>query len=217
MAKTRVRIVPIKDLILDDRNPNKHTERGRKALENSLKKYGAGRSVLVDKNNRVIAGNATVEEAKRAGMKKIAVIEGDGSVLVAVQRGDLDLRKDKKARALSIADNRVAEIDLQWDTEMLLEADVDLKSLGFTDAEVERMSAEVDKALQEEILDQAIQLRPMREFVVIVCDENNSEWEDLKKRLKLQLVRRGGYKKGSQFDATGTQRVIPAKQFLKIR
>ena len=40
-------------------------------------------------------------------MKSIAVIETDGNCLVAVQRGDLDLAKDKKARELAIADNRV--------------------------------------------------------------------------------------------------------------
>lgn len=128
MKQPIVRIVPIANLILDDKNANKHTKRGRKAIEESLSKYGAGRSVLVDKNNRVIAGNATVEQAKAAGYKSIAVIEGDGSVLFAVQRGDLDLTKDKKARALSIADNRASELDLEWDPEALASFDLDLSA-----------------------------------------------------------------------------------------
>ena len=95
-------------------------------LGNSLRAYGAGRAVLVDRNNRVIAGNKTVEAARAAGMKTIAVIESDGNVLVAVQRGDLDLKKDKRARDLAIADNRVSEIDLSWDPAILDELDVDL-------------------------------------------------------------------------------------------
>lgn len=51
----------ISDLIPDDRNANKGTERGNGLLERSLQQYGAGRSILIDKNNRIIAGNKTVE------------------------------------------------------------------------------------------------------------------------------------------------------------
>jgi DNA modification methylase len=124
--KPNVRIVPIAQLILDDRNANKGTKRGRAMLEDSLRSYGAGRAVLVDKNNRVMAGNKTVEAAIAAGMKRIAVIKSDGDVLVAVQRGDLDLKKDKKAKELALADNRVSEIDLSWDPAILDELDIDL-------------------------------------------------------------------------------------------
>jgi hypothetical protein len=106
-----MRIVPIAQLILDEKNANKGTKRGRDLLGDSLEKYGAGRSVVLDRCDRVIAGNKTVEAARAAGMKSIAVIESDGSSLIAVQRGDLDLKKDKKARELALADNRVSEID----------------------------------------------------------------------------------------------------------
>lgn len=148
MAKPKVRIVPISKLILDDANPNKHTKRGKKALESSLKKYGAGRSVLVDKHNRVIAGNATVEQARAAGMKSIAVIEGDGSLLVAHQRNDLDLKKDKAARELSVADNRVAELDLDWDAEVLSKMNIDLSGL-FNEGELRKAMGEFAPDLPE--------------------------------------------------------------------
>jgi ParB-like chromosome segregation protein Spo0J len=46
---------------------------------------------------------------------------------VAVQRGDLDLKRDRKARELAIADNRVGEIDLEWNPEVLASLEVDLK------------------------------------------------------------------------------------------
>jgi DNA modification methylase len=125
-VKPKVSVVPITQLILDDKNANKGTKRGRELLGESLEKYGAGRSFVVDRQNRVIAGNKTVEAAVAAGMKSIAVIETDGSSLVAVQRGDLDLKRDKKARELAIADNRVREIDLDWNPEVLASLDVDL-------------------------------------------------------------------------------------------
>lgn len=124
--KPKLRVVSITQLVLDEKNANKGTKRGRQLLGESFEKYGAGRSVVVDCHNLVIAGNKTVEAAVAAGMKSIAVIETDGSSLVAVQRGDLDLKKDKKARELAIADNRVGEIDLEWNPEVLASFDVDL-------------------------------------------------------------------------------------------
>lgn len=158
-ANPKVRIVSIDKLVLDDQNPNKHTKRGRALIEKSLKKYGAGRSVLVDKNMRVIAGNATVEQARAAGIKRIAVIEGDGSVLVAHRRGDLDLKTDNAARELSIADNRASELDLGWDAETLAGLKVDLtdfwneselrKVLGdFAPPEAEAPEPKLDKAAE---------------------------------------------------------------------
>lgn len=47
----------------DRRNANKGTERGRAALESSLQKYGAGRSILLDKHGNIIAGNKTAKVA----------------------------------------------------------------------------------------------------------------------------------------------------------
>lgn len=101
--KPKLRVVSITQLVLDEKNANKGTKRGRELLGDSLEKYGAGRSVVVDRYNRVIAGNKTVEAAVAAGMKSIAVIETDGSSLVAVQRGDLDLKKDTRVRLTSAA------------------------------------------------------------------------------------------------------------------
>jgi DNA modification methylase len=125
-VKPKIRLVPITQLVLDEKNANKGTKRGRELLDESLERYGAGRSVVLDRRDRVIAGNKTVEAARAAGMKSVAVIESDGSSLVAVQRGDLDLKRDKKARELAIADNRASEIDLDWNPEVLASLDVDL-------------------------------------------------------------------------------------------
>jgi hypothetical protein len=112
--------------VLDEKNANKGAKRGRELLGESLEKYGDGRSEVVDRHNLVIAGNETIEAAVTASMKSIAGIETDGSSLVAVQRGDLDLKKDQKARELAITANRVSEIDLSWDPAILDELDVDL-------------------------------------------------------------------------------------------
>jgi len=109
----------------DKENANRGTPRGRKMLKNSLKKLGAGRSILLDKNSTVIAGNKSFDEAKRQGYKKVIVVNTTGDELVAVRRTDLDLN-DKKAKELALSDNRVAEVDLAWDSEILKNTEVDL-------------------------------------------------------------------------------------------
>src|SRR5271154_1487128 len=158
-VKPKLRVVPIAQLILDEKNANRGTKRGRQLLGKSLEKYGAARSVVVDRNNRVIAGNKTVEAARAAGMKSISVIETDGSSLVAVQRGDLDLKRDKRARELAIADNRVGELDLEWNPEVLASLDVDLKQFwnenelnallkGFRSSDLSAPEPKIDQAAE---------------------------------------------------------------------
>lgn len=98
-------------------------------LDRSLAEYGAGRSVLVDRSGNVIAGNKTIEAARRAGRTKVVVVPTDGETLVAVQRTDLDINS-RKARRLAIADNRVAEVGLEWNPDELAAFDTtDLEGL----------------------------------------------------------------------------------------
>lgn len=209
-AKTVRRIRSLQDLRFDERNANKGTNRGRRLIEDSLRNFGAGRSVLVDRRGKLIAGNKTVEAAKKL-RKKIRVIVTKGEELVVVQRADLDL-KSNTARQLAVADNRASELDLDWNAENL--EGVDLSSAGFTKHETENLFKVLEREQKESILDQAIQLKPQREYVVVMCDEENSEWAELRDRLGLGLVRRGGYKTGSDLDHVGTQRVILAKDLL---
>ena len=118
MAKTKL-IKKISDLRPDTRNANKGTQRGGGLLENSLQKYGAGRSILIDKNGQIIAGNKTTEAAASIGLDEdVIVVPTDGTKLVAVQRTDIDLNS-KEGRELAIADNRIGEINLDWDVEEL--------------------------------------------------------------------------------------------------
>lgn len=49
-------VVDIDDLIQDDHNFNKGTEAGAELIGRSFKEHGAGRSVFIDKNNRLVGG-----------------------------------------------------------------------------------------------------------------------------------------------------------------
>ena len=135
----------------DPMNANRGTDRDRAALAQSLQAYGAGRAVLIDRHGVIIAGNKTVEQAKQLNIP-LRVIKTDGQHLIAVQRDDLDLATDPRARALAIADNRVGELDLEWDVEVLqqLHADgLDLSAL-WTDDEFATLFAEPNAGLTDE-------------------------------------------------------------------
>ena len=134
----------LSDLIPDHANANKGTERGRYALEASLRQYGAGRSILLDKNGRIIAGNKTAEVAADVGLDDVLIVQTDGKQIVAVQRTDLDI-DSVEGRGLAYADNRVGELSLDWDAEQVLadiNAGVDLSGLFF--------DFEIDKILGKE-------------------------------------------------------------------
>jgi hypothetical protein len=138
-------IKSISDLIPDNKNANRGTVRGRKAIEQSLREYGAGRSILIDREGRIIGGNKTAERAAAAGLQDVIVVQTDGSQLVAVQRTDLDLENDPKTKALAIADNRAQELSLEWDPDVLkdMSKELDLKPF-FADEELRKMWGEPD-------------------------------------------------------------------------
>lgn len=117
----KTRSVKHTDLKPDPENANLGTERGTQLLRKSLEELGAGRSIVVDRNGVTIAGNKTLEQAAELGLKFVQV-ETDGTALVVVKRNDLDLMEDDRARLLAFADNRVAELSLNWDHEKILEA-----------------------------------------------------------------------------------------------
>lgn len=108
----------VHDLIQDDRNLNKGTKRGQQLIEKSLRQFGAGRSILVDKNNRIIAGNKTHANAEAAGIDDAVIVETDGTKLVVVKRTDIDL-DSKQGREMALADNASVKVDLDWDTDAL--------------------------------------------------------------------------------------------------
>ena len=114
----------IEQLIPDDMNFNEGTEFGQHLIEDSLRKFGAGRSILLDKNNRIIAGNKTIENAVNVGLEDVIIVETDGTKLVAVKRTDVDL-DTQQGREMALADNATAAADLEWDVEQIQFAEED--------------------------------------------------------------------------------------------
>ena len=131
--------IDIKTLVQDDHNFNKGTEAGRKLMEKSFTELGAGRSILVDKDGRIIAGNKSQQAAIAAGIQKVRVIESDGSELIAVKRTDISL-DSKEGRELALADNLTTQINLAWDeaelTSVAAQEGIDLPDWGLDPKEL---------------------------------------------------------------------------------
>ena len=108
----------IESLVPDNKNFNKGTEYGDRLMDESLRRFGLGRSILIDKNNRIIAGNKTAEKAADIGFTDVVVVEVDGNQLVAVKRKDIDL-DSTKGRELALADNATGKANLAWDEELI--------------------------------------------------------------------------------------------------
>ena len=108
----------ITDLKFDDKNFNKGTQYGKSLMEKSLSKFGAGRSILIDKNNRIIAGNKTTENFGELGLEDVQIVETDGKTLIAVRRNDIDL-DTPEGREFALADNQTAKSNIDFDFDYL--------------------------------------------------------------------------------------------------
>jgi hypothetical protein len=102
-------------------------------LEKSLNEVGAARSIVIDEDGVVLAGNATIDAAAQAGIERVQVVEADGETIIAVRRRGLTPEQKVK---LALYDNRVAEL-AEWDEGVLagLDDTIDLSGM-FTPAEM---------------------------------------------------------------------------------
>ncbi len=166
----------IEQLIPDDVNFNKGTQYGQSLIEKSLRQFGAGRSILLDKNNRIIAGNKTVENAGQIGLEKVLIVETTGEEIVAVKRTDIDL-DTKEGRELALADNATGAANLDWDNSALAAAsekwDIDAESWG---VEVE------DFGEKDEGEDTGTQLKRLKDDFILppfsVLNTRTAEWQE---------------------------------------
>lgn len=87
----------------DKRNYNKHSDENKRVINKSLNELGGGRSILLDSENEIIAGNGVYEQAEKLNIP-VRIIETDGSELIAVKRTDLKT-DDEKRKKLALVDN----------------------------------------------------------------------------------------------------------------
>jgi len=151
------------------------------------------RPIVVNEDMIVLGGNMRLKACKEAGLKEIPIIKAS------------DLTEEQQKQFI-IKDN-VGFGEWDWD---ILANEWDLQDLEDWGLEIPNLDDEVDELEDgEEIeLPQSVQVEPPKEYILIMAEPNSVDWEDLKETLQLKMVRRGGYKKGSAFDAVSLERVL---------
>lgn len=144
-ASVTVTEVPLSAFVLDPENARQHPERNARTVEQSVRDVGFARSIVVvpdgedEAQNRVLAGNLSLQSAQAAGLTKGVIIDVDGQTVVAVRRRGLTETQQKQ---LALADNRAGELavwnqdELQRQLRVLQEAGTDLSALGWTQEEL---------------------------------------------------------------------------------
>ncbi len=91
----------------DKNNYRLHSTENKQLIKKSLEECGAGRSILIDNENEIIAGNGVYEQAKKLGIP-VKIVETDGKELVVVKRTDLKT-EDQKRKVLAVMDNSTSD------------------------------------------------------------------------------------------------------------
>ena len=110
-SNPRVETIRIADLTPDPANVRRHTDRNKATVRSSLKRFGSGRSIVLDRDNCIIAGNQTIESAADLGMTEVVVVEVRPDQIVAVRKSDWT---KTEAAGYALVDNRAAEL-AEWD------------------------------------------------------------------------------------------------------
>lgn len=136
----------MEEIKFDKRNYRKHNDRNKDLIRKSLNECGAGRSIVIDNNNEIIAGNGIYEQAQELGIKT-KIIETNGSELVVVKRTDLST-DDEKRKKLAIMDNSTSDSS-EFDIE-LMKTDFEIPQLQELGLPVfEESSIDVDSFFED--------------------------------------------------------------------
>src|SRR5262245_13306179 len=108
----------IGDLRYDPQNRRRHGDRNIQMISDAIAAVGTARSIVIDEDDVILAGEGVTRAAKAAGITKVRVIDASGDELIAVRRSDLT---PEQKRALAIYDNRAGELS-EWN-DAQLEAD----------------------------------------------------------------------------------------------
>jgi len=142
-TRRQILFVAIGHLIPDPDNPRKHGRAQIRAIARSIEAFGFNAPILVDKNNKIVAGHGRYEAATLLGIDKVPVIL-------------LDHLTPTQAKAYMLADNKLTDRST-WDEPKLaiqlkelsdLVLDFDIEAIGFEPPEIDLRIQSLDSALE---------------------------------------------------------------------
>jgi DNA modification methylase len=131
---------PVASLKPNPKNPRRHSDQQIKRIARAIETFGFNAPILIDHKNNVLAGHGRLLASLKLGWATVPTIK-------------LEHLTEAKAKAFSIADNRLAEMS-SWDDPLLVEAlkelselelDFDLDATGFEIGEIDFRIEETGK------------------------------------------------------------------------
>lgn len=116
----RVELRPLGELTPNPKNPRVHPKRQVRQIAESIRTFGFTMPILVDADNRVLAGHGRLKACELLGWTEVPTIR-------------LDHLSEAQAKAYLVADNRLSERST-WDPRLLGETlqDLSLQDLDFS-------------------------------------------------------------------------------------
>ena len=117
MTKPKITETDISKLTPDPNNARKRTPLSASVIRKSIEQFGMTRSIVLDENGVILAGNGAFEEAGQLGIERVIVVETTGNEIVAVKRTNLTAEQKTQ---YAIADNTASDFST-WDFDVLSE------------------------------------------------------------------------------------------------
>ena len=199
---SKEQVVDIDSLRQDTHNFNRGTEEGQQLMERSFKELGAGRSILLDREGNIIAGNKSQEAARKAGIKRVRIVETTGDELVAVKRTDIDI-DSAEGRRMALLDNLTTQVNLAWDPSEIEAVSSEIDGFDPSDYGFDPSQLEV-AGMGDETEDEAIE-RKRREFEEKMkngeLDEDDPEYQEFVKKFEAKRTTDDCYTPDVVYDA----------------
>ena len=145
----KIETLQIKELTPDPANARQHDEKNLKAIQGSLNQFGQRKPIVITEAGVIVAGNGTVEAAKRLGWLEIQAVRVPGDWT------------PEQTKAFALADNRTAEL-AAWSPEVLASQLVELEAAGFEIEEFGFEKIEVAEEPREIVEDEVPESAPQR-------------------------------------------------------
>ena len=170
----------LSDFSCQKNNSNGHTVRGMGLLGYSVGKNGVIGATTVAANYEAFAGSASLETCVDAFGEDSSpiIVRSKGDRAVIHIREDIPTADDPRAIELGIASNRVPELNLDYQLDIL--ADIHLRSVNlegmfFPDELEALISKEKDSEFLNSLGDVDIEVKPQKFSIVIECDSVDSQ------------------------------------------
>jgi DNA modification methylase len=179
----KIETLQIKDLTPDPANARQHDEKNLKAIQGSLNQFGQRKPIVITEAGVIVAGNGTVEAAKRLGWLEIQAVRVPSDWTA------------EQTKAFALADNRTAEL-AAWSPEVLAAQLVELEAAGFEIEEFGFEKIEVAEEVRPIVEDEIPELAPKRVALGdvwqlgehrVMCGDSTKE-QDVKKLMNGKTV-----------------------------